>query len=53
VSFLGVYFNPFSEKCMFSPALRASALGLAFGIGLLVAPAAPGGADDKKEEKKI
>jgi len=36
---------------MFSPALRASALGLAFGIGLLVATAHPGGADDKKEEK--
>jgi hypothetical protein len=34
---------------MLSPVLRGSALGLA--LGLLVA--APGGADDKKEEKKV
>jgi len=36
---------------MFSPLLRVSALGLA--LGLLAATIAPGGADDKKEEKKI
>ena len=36
---------------MFPPALRLSALGLA--LGLLAVTAVPGGADDKKEEKKI